>query len=131
MASKIKEYYPLATVYPEPISQGLVPPCFMIAFDQVSQSPRLSKRQRQDITFDIHYFPSGSTLECYAVQDRLLVELQVVQLGEGKYARCTNLRGEMVDEVLHIQGNAKLYYAPDENLDPMLDFKQESEVSYG
>lgn len=131
VASKIKEEYPLATVYPEPVSQGLNPPCFMISFDQVERKGKLSKWQQTELLFDINYFPAGSSLECYSVQETLLKGLQVLELGEGKHARCHGLRGRIVDDVLHIQGRAKLHSSPINDTPTMQELEQESEVSYG
>ena len=88
-------------IYTESIAQGLKEPCFSILCLNPAIESKLGKRRFLTNQFCIHYFPSTNEpqSECYAVMSRLGLALELIKV-DGDLCRGTEMRGEIVDDVL-------------------------------
>lgn len=87
-------------IHTESIEQGFEEPSFFILllkpeFDQV-----VGNRYHETLPFDIHYFGSGY-MDAYSTANKLMSEMEYIQLLNGDLLRGTKMKGEVVNGVLH------------------------------
>ncbi|WP_102274092.1 phage tail terminator family protein [Cytobacillus massiliigabonensis] len=104
-------------IYSEEIKQGLIEPCFFIAFLRYGQTQIIGQRYFKEHFFDIHYFPVSTqdkNFELNEVAEELTDALEYITVN-GDLVRGTNLNGEIVDGVLHffVNYNMHVYKAKD------------------
>lgn len=95
----------------EAVAQGMMTPCFFIVALNPSIEKQLEPCYLLRTAIDIHFFPKnffpkkrekhGLYTEMHRVGERLLDEMEYVELANGDLLRGTDRRYEMVDGVLH------------------------------
>ena len=91
-------------IYSENIKQELKNPCFNIVTLSVGRRDLVGERYIYEQSFDIHFFPRklGCRDEMLEIRDTLLHNLRFIKLLDDSYLYGTNIRGEIVEDVLHI-----------------------------
>lgn len=115
--------------YQNDVAQGLVAPCFFIRVVSAGLAQMAGGRSRQHNTFDVMYFPEvpGSNAELCAMGDALLVCLAYITLPAGDLLRGTEMRYEIVDDILHLFVRfSHIRRKPVE--DPIMEILEEVEV---
>lgn len=88
-------------IYCEDIEQDLKAPCFLIVLLEAENERLVGDRYNRKQPFDIHYFPSSnSKIEMYSVKEKLYDALELITFNDGLLLG-RNMRGEIVDGVLH------------------------------
>ena len=95
-------------IYKENIKQGLVEPCFSIVVLEVEETAQLPNRYFRQYPFDIHYFSKNGKAECYAVAEKLLIELEQINVLDN-VVQGSKIKYEIVDDVLHFFVNYNLF----------------------
>lgn len=85
----------------EDVAQGLQEPCFLITLVDYSKEPLLQSRSKRLVPFDILFFPSDGSSQCYEVADQMMNELEFITLLDGDKMHGTKMKAEVVDGVLH------------------------------
>lgn len=85
----------------EDVAQGLKEPCFLITLVDYSKEPLLQSRSKRLVPFDILFFPSNGSSQCYEVADQMMNELEFITLLDGDKMYGTKMKAEVVDGVLH------------------------------
>lgn len=88
-------------IYQNDIKQGLQEPCFLITVVDYSKEPLLDVRSKRILPFDILFFPNKGKSQCYEVADQMMNELDFITLLDGDMMHGTEMRAEIVDDVLH------------------------------
>lgn len=88
-------------IYLNDVQQGLTEPCFLITVVDYSKEPLLKSRSKRLIPFDILFFPNKGKSQCYEVADQMMNELDMITLLNGDMMHGTEMRAEIVDDVLH------------------------------
>lgn len=83
------------------VKQGLTEPCFLITVVDYSKEPLLDVRSKRILPFDVLFFPSAGKSQCYEVADQMMNELDFITLLDGDMMHGTEMRAEIVDDVLH------------------------------
>lgn len=89
-------------IYLNDVQQGLTEPCFLITVVDYSKEPLLQSRSKRLVPFDILFFPNKGKSQCHEVADQMMNELDMVTLLNGDMMHGTEMRSEIVDDVLHI-----------------------------
>lgn len=87
--------------YLNDIEQGLKEPCFLITVVDYSKEQLLQSRSKRSVPFDILFFPSQGKAQCYEIADQMMNELEFITLLDGDMMHGTNMKAEVVDDVLH------------------------------
>ena len=88
-------------IYLNDVKQGLTEPCFLITVVDYSKEPLLDVRSKRILPFDVLFFPSAGKSQCYEVADQMMNELDFITLLDGDMMHGTEMRAEIVDDVLH------------------------------
>lgn len=98
-------------IYSENIEQGLKTPCFFILLLNPMSTLKLGNRQLREYNFDIHYFPHSynKNQEINEVIETLIDGLEYITLLNDDLIRGTDIRAEIVDDVLHFFISYKMY----------------------
>lgn len=88
-------------IYMNDVEQGLTEPCFLITVVDYSKEQLLQSRSKRLVPFDILFFPSKGKSQCYEVADQLMNELDMIELLNGDKMHGTDMKSEIVDNVLH------------------------------
>lgn len=109
-------------IYTESIEQGLQQPCFSILPLNPTNELFFGKRYKRTNPFMIQFFPATDepNQECHAVMERLFDCLETITV-EHDQTRGTNMSGEIVDGVLHVQINFDMFVYKVETLDNKMD----------
>lgn len=106
-------------IYSEDIEQGFKEPCFFILPLNQKKSPKLKNRSFREHSFNIHYFPTSSyekIREINSVLHTLMDELEYISIDNG-LIRGTNIKSEVVDNILHFFINYNLFTVNNSNND--------------
>ena len=87
--------------YLNDIEQGLKEPCFLITVVDYSKEQLLQSRSKRSVPFDILFFPLQGKAQCYEIADQMMNELEFITLLDGDMMHGTNMKAEVVDDVLH------------------------------
>lgn len=98
-------------IYSENIEQGLKEPCFFILLINPMSTSKLGNRQLREYNFDVHYFPSTNdkNQEINTVIETLIDGLEYITLVNSDLIRGTDIKAEVVDDVLHFFISYKMY----------------------
>ncbi|MDP4152598.1 MAG: hypothetical protein Q8865_04030 [Bacillota bacterium] len=89
-------------IYSDTVEQGFSEPCFFILALDPSQTPLLGNRYLRQHPFDVHYFPAKpDNSELHSIGSALFCTLEFITLSDGSLARGTDMKYEIVDNVLH------------------------------
>lgn len=88
-------------IHKNDIKQGLQEPCFLITLIDSTKENLLNLRSKRLLPFDILFFPDKGKSQCYEVSDTLMNELHMIKYVDGDMFHGTNMRSEIVDDVLH------------------------------
>lgn len=88
-------------IYLNDVKQGLTEPCFLITVVDYSKEPLLDVRSKRILPFDILFFPNKEKSQCYEVADQMMNEFDFITLLDGDMMHGTEMRAEIVDDVLH------------------------------
>lgn len=88
-------------IYLNDVQQGLTEPCFLITVVDYSKEPLLDIRSKRILPFDILFFSNKGKSQCYEVADQMMNELDFITLLDGDMMHGTEMRAEIVDDVLH------------------------------
>lgn len=88
-------------IYLNDIKQGLTEPCFLITVVDYSKEPLLQSRSKRLVPFDILFFPNNGKSQCHEVADQMMNELDTITLLNSDMMHGTEMRAEIVDDVLH------------------------------
>lgn len=98
----LHKQYPESHIFSDEVTQGLTEGDFIVVLVNASQvQSSTGKQYRQRALYDILYFPKKGKPEAYAVGDRLLTLLEVLDLSNGRKVRGQGLTYKFVDGVLH------------------------------
>lgn len=106
-------------IYSEDIEQGFKEPCFFILPLNQKKSPKLKNRSFREYSFNIHYFPTSSyekRREINSVLHTLMDELEYISI-DNDLIRGTNIKSEVVDNILHFFINYNLFTINSSNND--------------
>lgn len=125
-------------VYTELKNQGLKEPCFSVMCVNPINSQVLGNRYFRNNLFSILYFPASKEPrnECNAVLESLYLALETVTIKEtnpdGTVKQSlvggTNMRGELVDDVLNFLVNFNMFVYKVEDAGVMEEVIQQSEL---
>ena len=109
-------------IYTESIEQGLIEPCFSIVCLNPTINQSLGNRYFRRNQFCIHYFPytNEKQLECYTVGERLMHVLELIEI-DGDLCRGTEMRYEVIDDVLSFFVNYNMYTYKEEVAEDMME----------
>ncbi|NOU68386.1 hypothetical protein GC096_30630 [Paenibacillus sp. LMG 31461] len=100
---KLDVLAPDLPIYTEQVKQGFVQPAFFVMQLNSGQKKELNNRSFRSLLFNVHYFPNEDSLtkksDCREMAERLYEALQFINVGGP--VRATNLKYEIIDEVLH------------------------------
>lgn len=105
----------------EDVVQGLKEPCFLITLVDYSKEPLLQSRSKRLVPFDILFFPSNGVLQCYKVADQMMNELEFITLLDGDTMHATNMKTEVVEDVLHFFVNYNFVATVTEDAKDMME----------
>lgn len=90
-------------IYTECVEQGLREPCFFVAVLDGEQSRIVGCRYQQNISVDVHYFPSAKAKnrEMRSVAQALYGILERVTLLDGTMINGFQLHDQVTEDVLH------------------------------
>lgn len=88
-------------IYLNDVQQGLTEPCFLITVVDYSKEQLLQSRSKRLVPFDILFFPNKGKSQCYEVADQMMNELDMITLLNSDMMHGTEMRAEIVDDVLH------------------------------
>ena len=88
-------------IYLNDVQQGLTEPCFLITIVDYSKGQLLQSRSKRLVPFDILFFPNNGKSQCYEVADQMMNELDMITLLNSDMMHGTEMRAEIVDDVLH------------------------------
>lgn len=110
-------------IYSENIEQGLKTPCFFILLINPMSSSKLGNRQLREYNFDIHYFPHSDrkNQEINEVIESLIDGLECISLVNGDLIRGTDIRAEIVDDVLHFFICYKMYVTKETQIEETME----------
>jgi hypothetical protein len=93
--------FPDIPIMGEEIKQNLKPPCFFVKLLEPAHTQELGRRFFRYHPFDVHYFaPDRSNDDMYDMVEQLTTALQWIEVG-GRKVRGTDMRFQVIDEVLH------------------------------
>ncbi len=98
-------------IYAEDVAQGLQEPCFFIACINPTSRLFLNRRYFRSNQFCLQYFPADinrAREECNAVAERLYWCLEWISVA-GDLTRGTQMRYEVIDNVLHFFVNYDMF----------------------
>ncbi len=97
-------------IYQNMVQQGLQEPCFFIGVLQPEQQPLLGSRALRRNPLVIQYFPraDGDNAEMLEAAEKLLENLEFIQLLDGDWLHGTNMRYEIQNGILHFFVNFNL-----------------------
>jgi len=115
IAIKLGQLFPTATVYVEPIEQDMQTPAFYVHCIDADSRDNFGIH-RQNLPFEIVYFPLNGSADIYATLQDLLLNAGLITLQNGETLRGTKLNGQPIDDVLHFfvnyDVNLKIVMAP-------------------
>lgn len=89
-------------IHTNQVEQGIKEPCFFICMLESSQENFLGHRYKRLYPFDIHYFPKRvNKLEMLTIGENLMEELRFVTLENQDIISGSDIRYEIVNNVLH------------------------------
>lgn len=88
-------------IYLNDVQQGLTEPCFLITVVDYSKEQLLQSRSKRLVPFDILFFPNNGKSQCHEVADQMMNELDMITLLNSDMMHGTEMRAEIVDDVLH------------------------------
>lgn len=95
-------HYPGSHIFSDEVTQGLSKGDFIVVLVNASQTQdSTGKQYRQHVLYDVIYFPKNGKPGAYAVGDRLLILLELLELSGGHKIRGKNMSYKFVDGVLH------------------------------
>ncbi len=95
-------HYPESHIFSDEVTQGLSKGDFIVVLVNASQTQNsVGKQYRQHALYDVIYFPKNGKPGAYAVGDRLLTLLGLLDLPNGCKIRGNNMSYKFVDGVLH------------------------------
>lgn len=108
-------------IYQNDVSQGLQEPCFFIALIEDSRVRRIGKRWQQDMTLDIHYFPTtnGNNAEMCNISEQMFAALEFIMLPDGQMIHGFGMRSEIIDGALHFFVNYNVFLIDQSNEEGM------------
>lgn len=109
-------------VYMEEVKQEHKKSCFLISCVSSAKSLFAGKRYSRQNMFCIQYFPETENIrqECYAVIERLYECLECIFLSnEEKSVRGTQMKGEIIDNVLKFSVNYDFFTWKTKQDEPM------------
>ena len=97
-------------VYENDVKQGLTEPCFFIGVLQPEAKPLLGSRALRRNPLVIQYFPraDGDRAEMLEAAEKLLENLEFIQLLNGDWLHGANMRYEIQNGILHFFVNFNL-----------------------
>ncbi|MDR2024385.1 MAG: hypothetical protein LBQ71_14330 [Hungatella sp.] len=101
---KFDTIFPEITVYTGGVEQGLIEPCFFVAFLEPSEKPMLGNRYFRSTGMSIQYLPGEiekPAREMNRVLDILMESMEYLSLADGSLMRGTKRSGEPRDGVLN------------------------------
>lgn len=122
-------------IYANDVEQDLNPPAFIIQIIQPSKTPYLKSRYLKVNPFDIIYIPAvadeGNNLHLHDVAEKLMECLDFITLLDNDILHGTNMRYEIVDDVLHFFVNYNHFMIDDKQEDSMKDVETDIGVIEG
>ena len=122
-------------IYANDVEQALNPPAFIIQIIQPSKTPYLKSRYLKVNPFDIIYIPAvvdeGNNLHLHDVAEKLMDCLDFITLLDNDVLHGTNMRYEIVDDVLHFFVNYDHFMIDDKQEDSMKDVETDIGVIEG
>jgi len=90
-------------IYTENVEQDLQEPCFFIDVVDARREKIIGQRYYSNNTFDICYFSNEEERkkDFRNVGDALMDEMEYISLANGDLLHATNMRCEVIDDVLH------------------------------
>ena len=109
-------------IYTESIEQGLKEPCFSVLCLNPTTEQFLGKKYFRTNQFCIHYFPSSEEKksECYNVIEKLTDILELINV-DGALMRGTDMKSEIIDDVLSFFVNYDMYVYKQTESEPMME----------
>ncbi|WP_315117765.1 DUF6838 family protein [uncultured Clostridium sp.] len=102
ISQRLDKKFPNINIYEEGIEQEFKKPYFFIKLLNSIQSKEFNNRYKKSVCFDINYFSDREDInsDCLDIADKLYEFLEYVPVGNSLY-RATNMKHEVIDEVLH------------------------------
>lgn len=94
-------------IYTDHVVQNLTTPAFLINIIDPESENLLGGRKKRVLPFDIIYFPeeAGNSFEMIDTGERLMQGMEFIVLLDGSMFRGTDMKYEIIDEVLHFYVN--------------------------
>lgn len=94
-------------IYTNHVVQNLITPAFLINIIDPESENLLGGRKKRVLPFDIIYFPeeAGNSFEMIDTGERLMQGMEFIVLLDGSMFRGTDMKYEIIDEVLHFYVN--------------------------
>jgi len=107
LSRKLKQIDETATIYQNDVEQGVKEPCFFLMPLITVKQPRIMKQSRIEFPVQITYLPKkpGDHTELLDVQNKIMVQLEQIDLREGISIRGTSMISEIVAGTLQVTCN--------------------------
>lgn len=107
-------------IYKHKVEQDLQEPCFLITIVNYSKESLLNARSKRCLSIDVLFFPNKGKSQCYDVSEKLTNELDIIKTIDDEQFLGTNMRSEVIDNVLHFFVNYNfILIVQNENVDSM------------
>lgn len=103
ITNKLDSLFPGATIYTDAVEQGLIEPCFFVAFLEPSEKPMIGQRCFRRFNMSIQYLPGNveqTSRELNRVADALLDGMERITMANGDMLRGNNKSCHCEDGVL-------------------------------
>ncbi|HHX19597.1 MAG TPA: hypothetical protein GX728_04080 [Clostridiaceae bacterium] len=107
LARRLKQIDETATIYQDDVEQGVKEPCFFITPLITVKQPRIMKQSRIVFPVQITYLPKkpGDHAELIEIQNKIMTQLEQVDLGSDISLRVSSLISEIVAGTLQVTCN--------------------------
>jgi len=127
LVAHLEHLFPEIEIYGEDNGEDSQPPCFIVKLAKVIQTRELNNRYRRMHTFDIAYKPAGGTAgEISGITERLYEHLELIGIEEAHY-HGTNMKHEVVGNVLHFAVDYTFPVIKEQPLEPLMQSMQVKE----
>lgn len=111
ISNTLYSLYPSKDIYIENIEQNFVPGTFFIQPLVAVDNGRISHRNYRNYSYDVMYYPTDSsqqTAELMDMRDTLMDAFALMEY-EGQYIKCSDMNGNIVDNVLHVTMTVRVF----------------------